>query len=414
MIWSTMPHLAMWILFGVLLGCDPQPTSSTKTPDTKPAHKAHEGHEEHGHHEEESEGDAHKGHGDEAHAPKEVKLSQKAMTRSKLKLAQAVVGTLDGGFEIPAEIALNPDRVAHISAVVKGQLLSVEVALGDKVKAKEVLGRLRSVELGQARAELRRTTAMRDVADQTRARQLRLRKEGINAQRNVLEAESTYRQASAERDAAKSRLRVLGAQGSRGSDMTLKSPMDGIIVERHATRGENVSPENTLFVVADLSRVWVMGSVYEQHVAQVSKGMTAALTLEAYPGRSWRGTVDFVGSTIDHATRTLPIRVELDNPEGVLRPGLFGALRLMASTPNNPTVLIPRSAVQTMDGERVVFVQGNEIGEFEAREVVVGREGADQVEVLKGLSPKEFYVKQGAFILKSELMRGQLGHGHAH
>ncbi|CAN0447805.1 unnamed protein product, partial [Laminaria digitata] len=247
-----------------------------------------------------SEGDG-RGHDDE----RTVQLSPEALSRSGLQLGTAEAGVLADALEVPAEVQLNPDRVAHISPLVDGQLVSVDVAVGDRVGARTRIGRLRSVELGQARAELTRATSLREVARQNRDRQRRLREEGISSKRKLLEAEFAYEQATAERDAALSRLHVFGLRGGSGPDMTLQSPIEGIVVKRHATRGENVSPSDTLFIVADLSRVWVIGRVYEQHVAQIVSGMSASLILNAYPGRSWTGVIDFVGATLDESTRTL-------------------------------------------------------------------------------------------------------------
>lgn len=356
------------------------------------------------------------GHGEGGHEEEEgaVHFSPKALARSGVRVAAVTTGALAGTLEVPAEVQLNPNHVAHISPLVEGQLLSVDVTLGDKVTSGQQLGRLRSIELGQARAELSRASSMRSIARKTLRRQEKLRAEGINSQRKVLAAQLTYEQAKAELDAATSRLRVFGVGAGGGPDMTLESPIDGLIVERHATRGENVAPDDTLFIVADLERVWVIGRVYEQQVSKIAKGMTATLTLNAYPARSWSGTVDFIGATLDEATRTLPIRVEMNNADGLLRPGLFGALRLDAGKAQGSAVLVPLTAVQTMENRTVVFVPGDEPGEFRALPVTLGREGRRQAEVLKGLEPGAKIVVQGAFVLKSELMRGQLGHGHAH
>ncbi|MGC6514076.1 MAG: efflux RND transporter periplasmic adaptor subunit [Myxococcota bacterium] len=395
------------------------------------SHEEHAGHDDHeadeqGHEEHAGEEEAHddQDHGEEGHdehtqgdehgEEQVVRISPEALSRNGIRLGTAEAGVLASALEVPAEVQMNPDRVAHISPLVEGQLLSVDVTLGDRVEAETHLARLRSVELGQARAELSRTTSRRDVAEQNRDRQRRLREEGISSERSLLEAELAYEQANAERDAARSRLRVFGLRGGSGPDMTLESPIAGVVVERHATRGENVSPDDTLFIVADLSRVWVIGRVYEQQVAQVASGMNATLTLNAYPGRNWTGTVDFVGATLDESTRTLPIRVEIDNPDGLLRPGLFGSLRLASGQPTSTSVVVPLSAVQTLDNRTVVFVPGDEDGEFAAHPVTTGRENTRQVEVLAGLEPGARIVVEGAFILKSELMRGELGHGHAH
>lgn len=369
--------------------------------------KGHADHEGEGH-EDHKEGEAHDEEG-------VVRITAEAQRRSGIVVKPAPAGSLSAQMEIPAEVQLNPDRVAHISPLVDGQLLSVDVTLGDQVKAGQQLARLRSVALGQARAELSRARAMREVAAQTRKRQRRLRAEGISSERSLLEAELAYKQADAEQDAASSRLRVLGVKGGSGPDMDLSSPIDGLIVERHATRGESVSPSDTLFVVADLSRVWIIGRVYEQQIARVRPGGPATLTLNAYPGRTWPGVVDYVGATLDEATRTLPIRVELENPDGTLRPGLFGALSLaVGEAPARAAVLLPQGAVQSMGEGAVVFVPGDAPGEFEARPVTTGASGRGQVEITAGLEAGAEVVVEGAFVLKSELIRGELGHGHAH
>jgi len=375
------------------------------------AHEEGDGHEGGG-----PAGDGHEGHAEGGHAEEEgvVHLSPSTLARGGVRVAAVTMGAARGVVEVAAEVHLNPDRVAHISPLVEGQLLGVGVTLGDKVEVEQELAILRSVSLGQARADLSRGVALRDVARQNFVRQQRLRSEGINSERSLLEAQLTLNEANAEQEAARSRLQVFGVTAGSGPDMALSSPIQGVIIERHATRGENVAPSDTLFVVADLSRVWVIGRVYEQQIGAVAPGMEATLSLNAYPGRTWDGTVDFVGAVVDEATRTLPIRVELNNTDGMLRPGLFGTLRLSPSVEGGMRVVVPETAVQTMDDRSVVFVPGDEEGEFVVRGVTLGRSSQGQVEVLEGLERGGSVVVQGGFVLKSELMRGELGEGHAH
>ena len=396
-----MRHTTPLILLGLLLsgaGCK------------ESAHAEHD----HSHQEEHTRQSApktpHEDHGDED----VVSLTKEALALSGVQLGVLEERVISTGLKVPAEVRLNPDKVAHISALVSGQLLSVDVTLGDRVEAQAQLAKLRSVELGQARAELSRTTSLRDVAEQHRDRQRRLREEGISAERSLLEAELAYKQANAERDAALSRLQVFGLRGGSGPDMTLISPIAGVVVERHATRGENVSPEDTLFVVADLTRVWVLGRVYEQQIAQIREGMSATLTLSAYPEERWTGEVSFIGATLDESTRSLPIRVELDNLKGLLRPGLFGTLQLFAEHDGVSALMVPESAIQTLEGRTVVFVPGDEEGEFRATTVTVKRSSDGYSEISGPLLAGAQVVISGAFVLKSELMRGELGHGHAH
>lgn len=343
-----------------------------------------------------------------------VHLTEAALAGSNMRLSVAGRGAIAVQLEVPAEIQFNPDRVAHVSSLVSGQIQTVAGAVGDRVAPGQLLVELNSVELGQARAELARARALLDVASQNRDRQSRLRAEGISSERSLLEAELAYAQADAELGAARSRLRVFGVSGGSGPGHTLESSIEGVVVERHATRGENVSPDETLLVVADVSSVWVIGRVYEQQVSRVAPGMAATLTLAAYPGREWSGRVDFVGMALDEETRTLPIRVELDNPDGVLRPGLFGTLRLSSDTSARTNALVPLGAVQEIDGSPVVFVEGGHAGEYAALRVSLGPQDAREVEVTEGISPGQRVVVEGAFALKSELLRGDLGDGCAH
>lgn len=368
------------------------------------AHVEHDDHE--GAHDERGEGDA--------HAEGTVTLTPAALARSGIRVAQVARGSLGAQVSVAAEVQLNPNRVAHISPLVDGKLLDVRAAVGDRVEREQPLVTLRSIALGQARAELERSDAMLAVARKTLRRQRKLRSAGINSERALIEARLAFDQANAEREAARSRLKVFGIRGGNGPDMELISPIAGRVVERHATRGESVSPDDTLFIVADLSSVWIIGRVYEQQVAQVQAGMPATLTLNAWPGQIWQGTVDYVGAMVDETTRTLPIRVELANPDGRLRPGLFGTLQLAVTAGEGAGVIAPADAVQTIDGRTVVFVPGEAPGAFERRVVTLGRRRGAQVEIVAGIEPGQAVVVAGGFILKSELMRSELGHGHAH
>jgi len=373
-------------------------------------HGEEDGHDDHDDHDE----GGHDEHGGEEDEENTVHIPASAVKKGTVVLGQSQEGVLKDALEVPAEVQLPPDHIAHVSPLVEGQLLNVKVGIGQEIKKGQALATLRSVTLGRARAEYARTTALRDVAKRTLERQEKLREEGISSERSYLDAKSAYEQAGAERSAARSGLSVFGAAGGSGPDMTLVSPIAGTLVERHATNGENVSPSDSLFIIADTSKVWVIGQAYERQLSRVVPEMKATLTLTAFPSKSWDGTVSYVGATITETTRTLPIRVELDNEDGLLRPGLFGRLRLFPAKGATPGVLVPLTAIQDLNGVPVIFVPGDEPGEFRSVPVTLGRENKVQVEVVKGLAANEAIVVEGGFILKSELIRGQLGHGHAH
>jgi len=139
------------------------------------------------------------------------------------------------------------------------------------------------------------------------------------------------------------------------------------------------------------------------------------LTLQALPGRTFTGSLDYVAPSLDERTRTLPVRVVLDNPDGVLRPGLFGTLSISPDDAGGETVpAVSSGAVQRLGDETVVFVPGDEEGEYRAVPIVTAAHSGDLVRVQSGLRPGDRYVTAGAFVLKSELSRGELGEGHAH
>lgn len=343
-----------------------------------------------------------------------VRLSPEAIERNQIRVAAVAMEPFTGGVEIPAEVQLIPDRVAHVTSLVAGQVVEARVSLGDRVEKGAVLATLRSVELGQARSEQSRAAAAVESARANYERQQTLEREGIGSQRALQEARAAFEQSRADLAGARDRLGVYGGGGTVGAAMALRAPIAGTIIERHATAGEISKVDDPLFVVADTSRVWVLGRVYEQDVGRVTAGASVSVHLAAYPDRSWKGTLSQVASVLDERTRTLPVRVELDNPDGVLRPGLFGTLTL-ATDPSAPLMpVVPESAVQTVRGRELVFVPGEQAGEFRAVSVRVAGRDHGRVSIEDGLAAGAEVVVRGAFVLKSELLRDEMGEGHAH
>lgn len=369
------------------------------------------GGEAHGHADEHRHGDEHGGHAESA-GSMTVSIPPEAIARSGIRVANAGALPAGGGIQVPAEVQAEPDRVAHISSVVSGQLSRVSASVGDHVTAGQTLGVIRSVALGEARAQAARAHANIEVARANLRRQEELRKEGIGAERTYLEAQAEMRRAEAEQSAAERALEVYG-RGGRGSEVAIKSPIAGRVIARHATVGEVVAPSDELFQVTDIQEVWAVGRVYQQDAGRVREGASAVLTLQSHPGRTFAGTLDYVAPALDESSRTLPVRMVLDNPDGVLRPGSFGTLSIAPEGAHGSDVAaVERSAVQRVNDATVVFVPGEREGEFRAVAVVVASRLGSIVPVSGGLSPGDAYVADGAFVLKSELSRGDLGEGH--
>jgi cobalt-zinc-cadmium efflux system membrane fusion protein len=345
-----------------------------------------------------------------------VRVSELGIERSEIATAPVRRELLVGGVDVPAEVRLNPDRTAHVTPMVPGQIDEVHVSLGDSVKKGQALATMRSVALGEARSAVANARAAVEVARANFVRQEELKREGIGSQRAYLEAQGDLRGAESDLAAANERLHVYGGRRGAGSTTVIRSPLDGTIIERHATTGEVVTDGTSLFMVSDLSRVWVVGRVYEQDVSAARVGAPGVVSLQAYPGRSWKGQVSYVSHTLDPHTRTLDIRVELDNPDGILRPGLFGRISLSPEGEGAaPVLVVPESAVQRIDGQTLVFVATGEPGVFRPTFATTGTRARGLVEVRDGLSEGDEVVVAGAFTLKSELLRGRLSEGeHGH
>ncbi|MFW2389261.1 MAG: efflux RND transporter periplasmic adaptor subunit [Polyangiales bacterium] len=345
-----------------------------------------------------------------------VRISKLGLERSGIRTEPVRMETLIGGIDVPAEVRLNPNRTAHVTPMVTGQIDEVHAGLGDSVKSGQALVSMRSVALGEARSSVANSRAGVEVARANFVRQEELKREGIGSQRAYLEAQGELRSAESDLAAATERLHVYGGRKGAGSKTTIRSPLDGTVIERHATAGEIISEGSSLFIVSDLTRVWVVGRVYEQDVAAARLNAPAVVSLQAYPGKEWPGVVNYVSHTLDSHTRTLDIRVELDNPDGTIRPGLFGRISLRPEGRGaEPVVVIPKDAVQRVDGQAIVFVANDEAGVFRPTPVLLGARAKGKVEVRDGVHEGDQVAVAGAFILKSELLSNRLSEGdHAH
>jgi cobalt-zinc-cadmium efflux system membrane fusion protein len=396
--------LAFLVALSLLGGCEDRPTHDDHGHEAADGdHGGHDDHEDHEDHDENEGGGV-------------VRISQAGLERSGIQTEPVRMEQLIGGVDAPAEVQLNPNRTAHVTTMVAGQLDEVRVALGDAVEENQVLATMRSVALGEARSLVANARADVEVARANFLRQEELKREGIGSQRAYLEAQGALRGAESDVAAANERLHVYGGRKGSGSSTTIRSPLGGFVIEKHGTPGEVVSDGASLFTVSDLSRVWIVGRIYEQDVASARVGAPVVVSLQAYPGKTWTGEVSYVSHTLDSHTRTLDVRVELDNPDGTLRPGLFGRISLSRDHDSAEKVaVVPENAIQRIDGQTMVFVATDEVGVFVPTFVTLGARARGKAEVRDGVVEGDLVVVSGAFTLKSELLAGQLSEGdHQH
>uniref|UniRef100_UPI002DD67EBE efflux RND transporter periplasmic adaptor subunit n=1 Tax=Dokdonella sp. TaxID=2291710 RepID=UPI002DD67EBE len=297
---------------------------------------------------------------------------------------------------------------------IAGRLVSIQVRVGDKVKAGQTMAELESAEVGQAQAAYltARASSFAAEANLRRERELAERKVSSERERELAEAAAITQQA--ELAAAMQRLRALGLRQSdisqirdaRAGRVSLLAPIDGTVIRREVSLGQAVQSASDAFQVADLSRLWVLLDLFEKDLPHVHSAQRAEIRTEAYPGRTFPAQVALIGSVIDEKTRTAPVRVEFDNSEGLLRPGQFVTATLQgeATVAQTAVLTVPRKAVVTVEGKPLLFVQTGS-GRFERRSVELGPSGGSLIEVRSGVSEGELVVVDGGFLLKSELLR---------
>lgn len=346
------------------------------------------------------------------HVPKE-------MLRD-LRVTTAKVEARPGGESVTTlgELTFSEDAYAEVSTPVSARVASVAVTTGQAVKQGQRLAELQSPELGRARADLQaaqaRATAARQAADRKRT----LADERIVARKDAQAAEADAASAEAEVAAAKAALTALGAGNAGGdgaSGFVLKAPIDGTVVERTARLGQMADPSQPLFRIGDLSSLWLIVHAFERDAVRLKPGAEARVTLAAFPGQEFAAKVGHVGQQVDPRSRTIPVRLELDNGKGLLRPGMSASASIPLGEPGATLTAVPAPALQRLENGWVVFLPTPEAGVFEQREVGRGRSLGTQVEVLSGLKVGDEVVVEGAFLLKAEVEKSRGGgdeHGH--
>lgn len=359
-------------------------------------------HDEHGEHHEE--GDEHREAGDNL-----VRV-ERGMLRDLRVTTQAAESRPAGdAVTVLGELRVNEDAYAEIGTSITARVSRVLAAPGDVVTAGQPLVELDSPEVGRARAALLASRARLDLARQTVERRRGLAADQIVPRREMQAAEADLTQAAAENRAAREALAALGAARGSGSRFLLTSPIAGTVIDRTALLGRMVSAERPLFIVGDLSRLWLVVHAFERDALRVRTGATARVTFPALPGQRASGTLARVGSRVDPASRTLEVRIVLDNPSGVLRPGMSATALVPIGDAAETVVTVPVEALQRQPQGWCVFVPRQDEGVFELRPVGRGRDLGGEVEVLSGLRAGERVVVDGAFLLKAEADKARAG-----
>jgi cobalt-zinc-cadmium efflux system membrane fusion protein len=347
-----------------------------------------------------------------------VRLPPDEVTRSGMTVEPVARTAFHTYRTFPGVVRPNEHALANITTLVRGRVAEVHADLGQMVKANQLLAVLHSSDLGLAQSAYLKARARRHVAEQAYQRAQFLYKEKVIGQAEEQRREGEMISIRAEAQEAHEGLRLLGMDDKEirtleqtqtiRSQVAIVAPFAGRVIARDLTKGEVLETTHKLFAVADLSTVWVVGNVSEKDISYVQRAAAVPnqpveVFVTAYPDEVFQGTVSYVGDVLDTATRTMQVRLILENSKGYLKPEMFATIRV--SSEAAPDVLVvPEAAVQHDRGRSFVFVQ-KEPGVFEARTIKVGEKNGTFAEVLEGLQEGEAVVKEGGFTLKSELLK---------
>ena len=381
-------------------------------------HEDHDGHDEkegRGHESSESDKQADE-HGEEV-----VRISEAELKEFNIGLATAKTGSLDQYIELPGEIVLNSDRIAQVVPRIGGIVREVRATVGDSITSGQLLAVLESRELAEAKAAYLAAVEKLKLAQATFQREERLWGKQVTSEQEYLDARQALAEANIERKSTEQQLHALGISEDQLKDLPkhpdatythfeVRAPQNGTIIEKNITLGENVGDDASVFTIADFASVWVNLNVYQKDLVTIRKGQSVQIEIgHGIPAAT--GVIAWVGPQVDEGTRTARARIELANPDGNYRPGLFVTAKVAVGS-SSAGLVVPTSALQTFEGKTVIFVQTDE--GFEPRPVELGRQNGNTVEILSGLAPEQTYVSQGAFTLKAQLSKGAFGDGHNH
>ncbi|MBP6702255.1 MAG: efflux RND transporter periplasmic adaptor subunit [Vicinamibacteria bacterium] len=363
--------------------------------------------------------------------PETVTLTSAAIAEAGIDTWTIKPVSLEHLLVLNGNVAANENRLMAVAAQVRGRVVEMPRDLGARVQKGSPLVVLESVELGEAQEEFIKALSDLRLADRTYERAKVLVGSKAISQGEFQAREGDYLGKRASAEASERGLRLLGESEAEiariraaiesgaaltfpgGIRLSVRAPFDGRVTERKVAPGALVEALQPLVTIVDISSVWVFMQAYEKDLSMLREGVGVTIRAEAYPERAFKGRIDFLGSMVDPATRTIQLRATVSNPDEQLRPGMFvkAQVNVPQSYEGKTVVAVPQSAFQTLEGRAVLFVRTS-AGAFERRLVEIGHTFEGFTEVYSGVKAGDVVVTEGSFILKSEFAKASLADEH--
>ena len=327
----------------------------------------------------------------------------------QLKFGTPEITDVNGTLQVAAHVETDARLIAHVGSPVAGRIVKLLVFEGQNVKAGTTLAMLHSTDLSDTQFALVKAFSQQNLADAAEKRAEKLVEADVIGQAELERRRAELLQASTETASYQTQLRGLGmteAQIQRlestrklSADYPIITPKSGTVLKRDITIGQVVQPSDPAFTIADLSSVWIVANVPEEEAGQLRKGMEVEVGVPALQGGALRGRLSFVSPIVDPATRTVAVRMDIENRGGLLKPDELASMTFTGHTQRKLTV--PNAAVVRESNKDYVFVRSGD-QTYVLREVTLGEEEDDRRVVLSGVQGDERIVTDGAFHLNNQ------------
>ena len=368
------------------------------------------------------------GHGSGGHVEGEkegaegaIRMPQERIAAAKIEVAPAAGGVLARRLTAPGTIVPDANRIARVAAKVVGTVAELNKRLGDTVQKGEVVATLDSREVAEAKSEFISGQVNVDLQKTLFEREQALFEKKITAEQQFLRARQTFTEAQLRSELARQKLFALNVGEQEVASLSrqtlalqryeIKAPMSGRVVERLVDLGAPVGGEGQakeLYVLADLSSVWVELSVSTSDLGVVQEGQRVAIS-GGPGGKTSEARIVFISPMLNQETRSARVIAEIDNKDLTWRPGSYVTAQILVEE-QTVDLRVPRSALQTIAGESVLFVRTAD--GFEKREVALGAGDDQSVEIVFGLDAGENIAVANSFVLKAELGKAEAEHAH--
>ncbi len=325
-------------------------------------------------------------------------IPEESPLRQRIAVGEVETATIRRQVSAPASVEAMPAKRANIFPPAGGRIVKLFVNMGQSVRAGQPLFEIHSPEMAEVQTEFISARSALAQAEREFRRREELHKRGIAPLRELEEAQTEYEIAQSEMEGAALKLRIMDMdEADIGKAVVVRSPISGRVVDLAVAPGEFIAePEEPLMIIADLSTVWVTANIQEKDIRFVEPGADVVARFSAYPGEIWEGTVLFVSDILDQETRTTRVRIEFENQDNKLKPGMFASVNFL-SKPAPAIVLSPRAVLQRRDYS-YVYIE-TEPFTFEMRQVSIGELIDDQLVILEGLIEGERVITHNAVML---------------